>query len=141
MILTAKISFEEIGRCHISRYVIKNLFDNLTAKKIEDLTKLPLHTINYYRKTAYCIGDPKETTGYVYINFNHLAYINAIHSAFNLNHYCVLSMLQSHKFEITDRYIKNKLNLPNLSLINEASAFEIDWKTTAKKSKNIKITL
>jgi len=142
MILTAKIAFEEIGTCHIARFVVKNLFDNLTASKIAEITKLPLTTVNYYRKQKHCIGENKKITGYVYINFNHLIYVNRLFPEFNINHYCILSMLQSHKFDITDSYIRQKLNLPdNTNLIEDTKAFQIDWKETAKKAKGIKIIL
>lgn len=142
MFLADKIAFEEIGSCHIARYIVKNLFTNLTAKKIAELTKLPLTTVNYYRKTNYCIGEYKTITGYVYVNFNHLHLINQIYPEFNLVHYCVLSMLTSHRFQISTDYIKQKLNLPTTSnIIEETKAFEIDWKATAKESKKVKIIL
>lgn len=142
MILTAKIAFEEIGTCNIVRYIIKNLFDNLTAAKIAELTKLPISKINYYRKTKYCIGENKKITGYVYINYNHLIYLSQLHPGFDLTHYCILSMLNSHKFEITDSYMRNKLNLTdNTKAIEEAKAFNIDWTATAKKAKEVRICL
>ena len=137
MNLTAKIAFEEIGVCPISRYIVKNLLSHLTASKIADLTKLSLNTVNYYRKSDYCIQENKKITGYVYVNFNHLTYLNQVAPDFNVNHYCILSMLHSHKFKISDSYIKEKLNLANYSLIAESKTYTEIYEASIKKLKSI----